>query len=386
MNKFIYCISLLVVVFSCESKTANMGEQSYQVDFNKEITIKYSELFDAFEIVQLRPMTPIGSLDKLIYTEDHIIVVDQSTNKMIHVFSKKGDVVAEINNKGNGLGEFINQIGVRLSNNKHDIYFYCPINKKILIYSLDGEFKNEFYQKDFLSVGDMFVVDDGIVLVDFVQDDVNKRIIFLEDDFLSYQYLKYLDDGVPEFGYERGKSAYFFQGVKGFYYKDFMYNSFTYFRNDGLIHQFEFDLGDKALALKANQDYTFQELNQEMETQNAYVLGEAIVDLGDHLLMDLRQAENTRMLFTSKETQKTVLVRTLENDMDGIFKESFFPEFDSPGYFVFPIYYNFLKQLINSENNRNQKYENELAKVKDGDAEDIVLMVYKLKPNIKIDF
>jgi hypothetical protein len=74
-----------------------------------------------------------------------------------------------------------------------------------------------------------------------------------------------------------------------------------------------------------SSDLTFQELNQEMETQNAYVLGEAIVDLGDHLLMDLRQAENTSMLITNKETQKTVLVGTLENDMDGIFKESFFP-------------------------------------------------------------
>ena len=378
---------LITVIFtSCKSESINTDSNVYKVDFNKEIIIKYSELFDAFEIVQLRPFTPIGSLDQLIYSEDQIIVVDQTVNKMIHIFSKSGDFIAEINNKGNGPSEFINQRGVRLSKDKKDLYFYCPINKKILIYGLDGVFKNEYYQKDFLSVGDMFVVDDGIVLVDFVQDDIDKKIIFLEDDFINYHYLKYPKEGAREFEFEGGKSDYFFQGVKGFYYKDFMYNSFTYFWTDGSIHQFEFDLGDKALALKANQDYTFQELNQEMETQNAYVLGEAIVDLGDHLLMDLRQAENTSMLITNKETQKTVLVRTLENDMDGIFKESFFPEFDSPGYFVFPIYYNFLKQLINSENNRNQKYENELAKVKDGDAEDIVLMVYKLKPKIKIDF
>ncbi len=386
MVKALFYFSVLVVFVSCKSKTASSDPNAFIVDFDKEITIKYSELFDSFEIVQLRPNTPIGSLDKLIYAKEHIIVVDQSTNKMIHIFSKSGELLAEINNKGNGPGEFINQIGVRLSKDNKDLYFYCPINKKILIFGLDGVFKKEFYQKDFLSVGDMFVVDDGVVLVDFVQDDIDKKIIFLEDDFVNYQYLKFPNIGISEAGYERGKSEYFIAGADGFYYKELLENFYTYFKNDGSNHQVRIDLGDKSLKLKSDQSYTFHELNQEMETQNAFVLGEEIVDLGNYLLMDLRQAENTQMMISNKESQKTVLVRTLENDMDGIFKESVFPVFDSPGCFVFPIYYNFLKSLIDLDDKQQIEYKNELSKIEDGDAEDIVLLVYKLKPNIGIEF
>ena len=386
MRRTIFYISLVVVFISCKSETTTNDSKVYKVDFNKEITIKYSEIFESFEIVQLRPFTPIGSLDQLIYSEDQIIVVDQTVNKMIHIFSKSGDFIAEINNKGNGPSEFINQRGVRLSKNKKDLYFYCPINKKILIYSLDGEFKNEFYQKDFLSVGDMFVVDDGIVLVDFVQDDVDKKIIFLEDDFINYHYLKYPKEGAREFEFEGGKSDYFFQGTEEIYYKEMMQNNVFRILKDKSIECISIDIGDKSLKMEKNRTYSFQEIFQEQIFQDAFIMGDGLVDLGDYILMGLWQADENQMIISNKGTQKTVLLRTLENDMDGILKWGPFTNFDSPGYFVYPINYDFLNSIIDLENFPNDQYKNELAKVKEGDAEDIVLMVYKLKHKIRIDF
>ncbi|SNS01861.1 6-bladed beta-propeller protein [Belliella buryatensis] len=386
MLKVIFYISLLAVFVSCKSETTSNDLNIFKVDFNKEITIKYSELFESFEIVQLRPFTPIGSLDQLIYSEDQIIVVDQTVNKMIHIFSKSGDFIAEINNKGNGPSEFINQRGVRLSKNKKDLYFYCPINKKILIYGLDGVFKKEFYQKDFLSVGDMFVLDDGIVLVDFVQDDKDKKLIFLEDDFVNYHYLKYPKEGAREFEIEGGKSDYFFQGTEEIYYKEMMQNNVFRILKDKSIECISIDIGDKSLKMEKNRTYSFQEIFQEQIFQDAFIMGDGLVDLGDYILMGLWQADKNQMIISNKETQKTVLVQALENDMDGILKWGPFTNFDSPGYFVYPINYHFLNSIFDLENFSNDHYKSELAKVKDGDAEDIVLMIYKLKPKIRIDF
>ncbi|MCH7413400.1 6-bladed beta-propeller [Belliella sp. R4-6] len=386
MPKTIFYFSLLAVFVSCKTETANNDPNVFKVDFDKEITIKYSELFDSFEIVQLKPLTPIGRLDQLIYSEDQIIALDQTVNKMIHIFSKSGDFLTEINNKGNGPSEFINQRGVRLSKNKEDLYFYCPINKKILIYGLDGVFKKEFYQKDFFSVGDMFVVDDGIVLDDFVQDDKDKKLIFLEDDFINYHYLKYPKEGAREFEFEGGKSDYFFQGREGFYYKDLFENSVLHFHKDLSIERINIDLGRKSLVLDGKRSYSFQEIYDELIKQDAYILGDGLVDLGGYLLMDLHGGDKTQMVIAEKETKKTILVQTLENDMDGIFKEAPFSIFDSPGYFVYPINYHFLNSIIDLENFPNDQYKNELAKIYEADAEDIILLVYKLKSDINIKF
>ncbi|MFN3802294.1 6-bladed beta-propeller [Belliella pelovolcani] len=386
MRQISFYLSFLAVFVSCKSETASDDSKNFKVDFNKEITIKFSELFDSFEIIQLKPFTPIGSLDKLIYTDDHIIVIDQTINKMIHVFSKSGDFISEINNKGNGPSEFKNQVGVNLSKNMEDLYFYCPINKKILIYGLEGGFKSEFNLKDFLSVGDMLLVDDGLVLVDFVQEDYDKKLIFLEDNFKSYQYLKFPKAVGLDFGFEPGKSKFFFQGREGFYYKDLFENSILHFHKDLSIERINIDLGRKSLVLDGKRSYSFQEINDELIKQDAYILADALVDLGGYILMDLHGGDKTQMVLAEKETKKTILVRTLENDMDGIFKEAPFSIFDSPGYFVYPVHYYFLKSLIDLDDKQQREYKNELIKIEDGDAEGIVLLVYKLKPNIGVEF
>lgn len=386
MLKVIFYISLLAVFVSCKTETASNNPNVLQVDFDKEITIKYSEIFESFEIVQLRPFTPIGSLDQLIYSEDQIIVVDQTVNKMIHIFSKSGDFLTEINNKGNGPSEFINQRGVRLSKNKEEIYFYCPINKKILIYGLDGVFKNEYYLKNFLSVGDMFVVDDGIVLVDFVQDDKDKKLIFLEDDFINYHYLKYPKEGARDFEFESGKADYFFHGTEEIYFKEIMQNNVFRILKDKSIECISIDIGDKSLKMKKNRTYSFQEIFEEQIFQDVFIMGDGLVDLGDYILMGLWQAENFQMIISEKETQKAVLLRTLENDMDGILKWGPFTNFDSPGYFVYPINYHFLNSIIDLENFPNDQYKSEINKIGDADAEDIILLVYKLKSDINIKF
>lgn len=142
---------LLLVSSSCTKQTSD----AISVDLQQgNINLLYSSFVDKLDYVHLKAgkeclLTGI----KKIYFDNDTILIQDSRNEGIFVFSKGGDLISHINCRGQGPEEFLDDDAVAVDTFRNIIYVYDMMSFKINRYTYDGVFissdKQKFFMRDF---------------------------------------------------------------------------------------------------------------------------------------------------------------------------------------------------------------------------------------------
>ncbi|MFB2120744.1 6-bladed beta-propeller [Parapedobacter sp. 2B3] len=148
MSKFLFKLVFVILgllVSACRQNTSlpyNMGliENIYVDNSNIKPIQLIDTLIKFFDIIPLETSNKslIGSIDRLFYENDRIVVVDKFNAKRIVIFSKTGKFISNISTSGRGPGEFISIGDVRVLNNT--IMVFDDVLSKIVKYTLDGKY------------------------------------------------------------------------------------------------------------------------------------------------------------------------------------------------------------------------------------------------------
>jgi len=119
------------------------------------------------------PASLIGDIDKILFIEERIIIVEWQRRQSVLLFNRNGTFITKIGIQGNGPGEYLNIRDVAIDKTNAQIVLLDDFGRKLLFYDLDGKllsFKRLFYYP----VG-FFIFDNGAFLF-YQARDVNIHI------------------------------------------------------------------------------------------------------------------------------------------------------------------------------------------------------------------
>lgn len=131
-------IILLFTLISCHKQVKNEQAIKYSIDLDakKELVNDFTDILEVNRIIPLKGKL-IGSIDKLIYFENKLIIFDKHL-KCIDVFSGEGNYLNSIGNIGKGPNEFVSPLDITVANTGE--LYLLDDTKQIKIYSLSGTF------------------------------------------------------------------------------------------------------------------------------------------------------------------------------------------------------------------------------------------------------
>jgi hypothetical protein len=112
------------------------------VDFDESSVLKYSEIFDNIRFVRLETndSSLIGRIDKIVATEDKIVILDASIAKMVFVFDKNGNFLNRVGTNGGGAEEYDSPDDIVYDKYNNELLIWCHNKKTIMRFNLDGAF------------------------------------------------------------------------------------------------------------------------------------------------------------------------------------------------------------------------------------------------------
>src|SRR5690606_4223667 len=105
----------------------------------------YSDLFDSVSIIPLETNERclIGKIDKVLYHNNMILILDKIVAKSVFMFDKHGGFVRKIGKIGRGPGEYISPTEMVINPYADEILIYDNAKAVIMAYGWDGEFRHE---------------------------------------------------------------------------------------------------------------------------------------------------------------------------------------------------------------------------------------------------
>jgi hypothetical protein len=165
MKYLIFFTSLLVLFFSCQNANKRIGESNsdlciqdikgfiHNYDSIIELKIDCDETFIKAEqilstdvkFVKLETNSEclIGRIDKILFDDEKIFIVDRSISKSVFIFDFNGVYLGKISNQGRGPGEFIKIQDVVLNKHMKELHLLDAFGRKINQYNYNGEFLKE---------------------------------------------------------------------------------------------------------------------------------------------------------------------------------------------------------------------------------------------------
>jgi hypothetical protein len=142
-----------------------------------------TNIVSEIEYVKLEtsPESLIGSVDKLICTDDYIYILDNTFSNNLFVFSRKGKFISKISNKGEGPNEINQPYDFIVDNNKEEIAVYDGVQSKVVFY--DYSLKPKRQKKLFARFKNFRQLNNGRYLV--------STLGFTKlEDIANYQFLE----------------------------------------------------------------------------------------------------------------------------------------------------------------------------------------------------
>lgn len=206
---------LILFLFSCrfvDNNTRKMAEQKYKgyekVIKNKdsipEITpetgglitiripsdlsesgINLDEIMDSMYYIRLETDTNalIGDIDKLLFCDDIIVVIEHIKRQSILLFSRQGKFIGRLGIQGRGPGEYLNFTDVAIDHRKKQIVVLDDRGQKLMYYDLEGHHIKD--QRLFYFVENVAVLNDGSYLIGQARD-LNRHLPSVSDYTLLF--------------------------------------------------------------------------------------------------------------------------------------------------------------------------------------------------------
>jgi len=259
---------MLLFLVSC-SKTGNedndteSDSQLITVDFaemsDAEKTIAFSDIAKNISHVKLETNENvlIDNINKIKLTKNFIFISDFSN---LYQFSKTGEYIRKIGNKGRGPGEYIHISSLEINENHGKIYVHCSTRKKLLVFNLNGEFCHQF---NLPQINELAFVRDSLFLA-------HANVLVGNEEYIFY-LTNPSSDTIPvvenHFNWEHksdhvmgifGDNSPYYRFQENLYFKD-TYNDTIYkFDSDSLSHTpvYYIDLGKYDMPDKKRLSYT----------------------------------------------------------------------------------------------------------------------------------
>ncbi|MFD2034342.1 6-bladed beta-propeller [Belliella marina] len=365
-------------------------EANMVIDVDKPITIKYSQLFDTCSIVPLETDGEhyIGSIDKIIYGKENLVVLDNRMAKAVFIFDRKGKIKAVINNQGEGPGEYKFPMNIYMSENEGKIYIHDSGSAKLLTFSTDAQFLDEFQLKPEYRMEDFFMKDDRLYFVKTYVENWTEKIGYTNLEFKNFQPLEtYLPgDWMIRDG---GKHKYFYKSdnPEEFIYKDFLNKRILFFKSDELSEVVSITFNKHFFEYNKEEKYNGRTIFEKMARENLYVLGDNLIDTKNFMLISVIRGNRGGLAVWDKSTNSTYLVEKTVNDLDEFYPVLFIPEYNNEsGQFTFAVDANEFNR-IKTEKKREEDnpYNSLLSQISVDNYDNPVLFIYQLKESLDIE-
>jgi len=191
---------------------------------NQELDI--SQFYNAtFIPLELTKKSQIGSIDKVILSDNRIFVLDATIAKKLFVFDMKGNFLKNIGKLGKGKGEYLVIRDFDVYDEK--VYISSQQDNRMLIFDLEGQHINDVKFSGYIGMSFM-VLEDGFVVNK--TDGSNKAVTFYDKKGKKKKIITN-----PGFDFMRFSNDHtFFKNLKG---------PFVYFaKNDTIYNIFEKNL------------------------------------------------------------------------------------------------------------------------------------------------
>ncbi|WP_184547879.1 6-bladed beta-propeller [Mucilaginibacter sp. FT3.2] len=144
---------LVVVAFfllcSCNRTNTYFEDVSQLTTIHSPKTIKklqlakYSDVYDSVKIIKLESTKSslIGRIDKVLFYDNKIFVLDQAERKAVFEFDAKGQFIQRFGSIGSGPGKYNEPND--MSVNKNELTIWVSDLKKFIVYDLKGKFLRE---------------------------------------------------------------------------------------------------------------------------------------------------------------------------------------------------------------------------------------------------
>ncbi len=118
-----------------------------QIDIPSDIdtsSIDLGELIDSIYFIRLETNADclIGNIDKILFFNDKILIIEKLQRKSVLLFSETGRFIKKIGTEGRGPGEYTNISDVAVDNRNNKIVILDDFGGKLLFYDFDGNFIN----------------------------------------------------------------------------------------------------------------------------------------------------------------------------------------------------------------------------------------------------
>ncbi len=175
LMKYIYIIFVFSVVSLFEScdNSIKMSEQDTVSQMDtitcaKEYNTSLDSIIAKIEYVKLQSTEehPVGEIDNLLITPEHIIVADRHQAKSIFIFDRQGKIQTVISRHGRGPQEYLSIFDVVLTPDQKRIAVLDNYGKKILYFDLAGNF---LFHKDtpFYPIFFKYLDDENMLMVTY---------------------------------------------------------------------------------------------------------------------------------------------------------------------------------------------------------------------------
>jgi hypothetical protein len=156
MKKFIHTFAFLIVIACLSWACQPSGPLSQNDSFeDKANAAKVFDLSDADPMALLDPSlidsiyfvalssndgAAIGEVDKLLFDEDLLFVLDSRSAEAVFVFTAEGQFLRKIGNKGKGPGEYLIATDISLDTQNKILYLLDLNGRKIHSYTYEGAY------------------------------------------------------------------------------------------------------------------------------------------------------------------------------------------------------------------------------------------------------
>lgn len=155
-----YLLIVLLMLTGCSSQERNSGQDLMMINVPQHSgkhEVKLSSFVGSLSYIPLETKDEclIGSVDKIVVTDDYYYVMDKYKAGAVFCFDKSGKFFRKIGNVGGAPGEYTRVSDVNVYKDK--IYVWDLASTKMFIYDLDGHFLKEmqiFYLAENFSVLD----------------------------------------------------------------------------------------------------------------------------------------------------------------------------------------------------------------------------------------
>lgn len=140
--KNVIVIFLIFIIISCKNSSNNftVDKKTIKIDswINDPNFVEKSLIKNInYIFLETSDDCLIGSIDKILYSNDKIFIFDKSISKALFVFSLKGKFLFKIQNIGRGPGEFVEPYDFDIDRNINEkVHIYDNFTQKIITYQI----------------------------------------------------------------------------------------------------------------------------------------------------------------------------------------------------------------------------------------------------------